>query len=235
MKIGRAASELPNRVEGVLFNDYALGSRIQYQVRAADDREAHWLVERLQDDPLGGRARRAGDHRLAQRGFHSGERVSKGRGHGTDVAHGPSEMDEAAGPAVRAAGVAVSADRICRAPAHGDRLQLHAAADVFAAAGADTGELRHGDRGKLLRLVPLVAAARLAHRAGSAAGVLSDRLRHDQAVPQMGRDHHRAGGAAAAHLGEHPAVRLGPDPAQERNPRRHPAGALRPLGLRPAL
>jgi spermidine/putrescine transport system ATP-binding protein len=54
MKIGRAASDLPNRVEGVLFNDYALGSRIQYQVRAANDREAHWLVERLQDDPLRG-------------------------------------------------------------------------------------------------------------------------------------------------------------------------------------
>ncbi len=54
MKIGHAAVGLTNRVEGVLFNDYALGSRIQYQVRAAQDGEAHWLVERLQDDPLRG-------------------------------------------------------------------------------------------------------------------------------------------------------------------------------------
>jgi spermidine/putrescine transport system ATP-binding protein len=54
MKIGRAAADLPNRIEGVLFNDYALGSRIQYQVRAAHDDGAQWLVERLQDDPLRG-------------------------------------------------------------------------------------------------------------------------------------------------------------------------------------
>jgi len=52
MKIGRAASELPNRLSGQLFNDYALGSRIQYQVRAPDG--AHWLVERLQDQPYEG-------------------------------------------------------------------------------------------------------------------------------------------------------------------------------------
>lgn len=55
MKIGSDAANLPNRVKGILFNDYALGSRIQYQVRDADDANAHWLVERLQDDPLKGR------------------------------------------------------------------------------------------------------------------------------------------------------------------------------------
>ena len=55
MKIGRAADALPNRIQGVLFNDYALGSRIQYQVRSADG-EDHWLVERLQDDPFSGNA-----------------------------------------------------------------------------------------------------------------------------------------------------------------------------------
>jgi spermidine/putrescine transport system ATP-binding protein len=49
MKIGAAANGLPNTVEGVLFNDYALGSRVQYQVRTELGTE-HWLVERLQDD-----------------------------------------------------------------------------------------------------------------------------------------------------------------------------------------
>lgn len=55
MKIGNAAQSLPNQINGVLFNDYALGSRIQYQVRSADG-EHHWLVERLQDDPYSGKA-----------------------------------------------------------------------------------------------------------------------------------------------------------------------------------
>ncbi len=55
MKIGGAAESLPNQIQGILFNDYALGSRIQYQVRSADG-EHHWLVERLQDDPYSGEA-----------------------------------------------------------------------------------------------------------------------------------------------------------------------------------
>ncbi len=54
MKIGKAAERLKNRVKGVVFNDYALGSRIQYQVRATATNE-HWLVERLQDDPYEGK------------------------------------------------------------------------------------------------------------------------------------------------------------------------------------
>ncbi|MEM7171545.1 MAG: ABC transporter ATP-binding protein [Pseudomonadota bacterium] len=53
MKIGPEAESLPNRINGVLFNDYALGSRVQYQVRSADS-TAHWLVEKLQDDPFEG-------------------------------------------------------------------------------------------------------------------------------------------------------------------------------------
>lgn len=55
MKIGQSAQSMPNRIEGVLFNDYALGSRVQYQVRSADG-ENHWLIERLQDDPYSGNA-----------------------------------------------------------------------------------------------------------------------------------------------------------------------------------
>ncbi len=55
MKIGRPAESLPNRIHGVLFNDYALGSRIQYQVRSADG-QYQWLVERLQDEPYMGKA-----------------------------------------------------------------------------------------------------------------------------------------------------------------------------------
>ena len=55
MKIGPAAEKLPNQLHGVLFNDYALGSRIQYQVRN-EGSSHHWLVERLQDDPFSGNA-----------------------------------------------------------------------------------------------------------------------------------------------------------------------------------
>jgi len=53
MKIGKAAADMPNRVEGIVFNDYALGSRIQYQVRGAAT-GMQWLVERLQDEPYEG-------------------------------------------------------------------------------------------------------------------------------------------------------------------------------------
>jgi len=53
MKIGKAAAPLPNRIRGVVFNDYALGSRIQYQVRSAANSD-HWLVERLQDEAYEG-------------------------------------------------------------------------------------------------------------------------------------------------------------------------------------
>ena len=53
VKIGAAADGLDNQVKGTLYNDYALGSRIQYQVRAESDGE-HWLVEKLQDEPFEG-------------------------------------------------------------------------------------------------------------------------------------------------------------------------------------
>lgn len=53
MKIGKAATSMPNRIRGVVFNDYALGSRIQYQIRRAGNGD-HWLVERLQDEPYEG-------------------------------------------------------------------------------------------------------------------------------------------------------------------------------------
>jgi spermidine/putrescine transport system ATP-binding protein len=51
MKIGDVAGGLPNHISGTVYNDYSLGSRVQYQVRSAG-REEHWLVERLQDEPL---------------------------------------------------------------------------------------------------------------------------------------------------------------------------------------
>ncbi len=53
VKIGEAAKGLANRIEGTLYNDYALGSRIQYQVRI-EGGEVQWLVERLQDEPFDG-------------------------------------------------------------------------------------------------------------------------------------------------------------------------------------
>ena len=52
MKLGREASGVANTLTGTLFNDYALGSRIQYQIRTAHDE--HWLVERLQDESFEG-------------------------------------------------------------------------------------------------------------------------------------------------------------------------------------
>ena len=52
MKMGPEAAGVANTVTGRLFNDYALGSRVQYQVRSAGG--AQWLVERLQDDPFEG-------------------------------------------------------------------------------------------------------------------------------------------------------------------------------------
>jgi spermidine/putrescine transport system ATP-binding protein len=55
VKIGANAARLPNKVKGTVYNDYALGSRVQYQVRAEDDNK-HWLVERLQDEPFDGKA-----------------------------------------------------------------------------------------------------------------------------------------------------------------------------------
>ena len=53
MKIGKAAAHLPNKLKGVVFNDYALGSRVQYQVRVSGGE--HWLIERLQDEPFEGK------------------------------------------------------------------------------------------------------------------------------------------------------------------------------------
>ena len=52
MKIGVEAAGVENSLTGMLFNDYALGSRVQYQVRSVGG--AQWLVERLQDDPFKG-------------------------------------------------------------------------------------------------------------------------------------------------------------------------------------
>ena len=52
MKLGPEASEVANTLTGTLFNDYALGSRIQYQIRTSGDE--HWLVERLQDESFDG-------------------------------------------------------------------------------------------------------------------------------------------------------------------------------------
>ena len=52
MKLGQEASDVVNRITGTLFNDYALGSRIQYQIRTGGD--GQWLVERLQDESFEG-------------------------------------------------------------------------------------------------------------------------------------------------------------------------------------
>jgi len=53
MKIGRSAADMKNKIKGIAFNDYALGSRVQYQIRI-DQFDEPWLVERLQDEPYEG-------------------------------------------------------------------------------------------------------------------------------------------------------------------------------------
>ena len=52
MKIGHQLPGVANTVAGRFFNDYALGSRVQYQIRTADG--GQWLVERLQDESFKG-------------------------------------------------------------------------------------------------------------------------------------------------------------------------------------
>lgn len=54
VKIGEAARNLENTVLGKLFNNYSLGSRLQYQVRSASG-DSNWLVEKLQDEPYDGK------------------------------------------------------------------------------------------------------------------------------------------------------------------------------------
>ena len=53
VKIGESAKALANRLTGTLFNNYALGSRTQYQVRI-EKTDSQWLVERLQDEVFEG-------------------------------------------------------------------------------------------------------------------------------------------------------------------------------------
>ncbi|MFT3671907.1 TOBE domain-containing protein [Aestuariivirga sp.] len=45
-------SDADNAVEGKLYNEYALGSRIQYQVRVGD---AVFVVEKLRQQPFAGK------------------------------------------------------------------------------------------------------------------------------------------------------------------------------------
>ena len=48
VRIGPAAETLPNQLRGELFNEYSLGSRVQYQVRVPAI--GTWVVERLRDE-----------------------------------------------------------------------------------------------------------------------------------------------------------------------------------------
>jgi spermidine/putrescine transport system ATP-binding protein len=51
MKISKVGVDLDNKIDAQLYNDYPLGSRIQFQALTQETGE-HWLVERLQDDIL---------------------------------------------------------------------------------------------------------------------------------------------------------------------------------------
>ncbi len=52
VRIGDNAADMANKLTGKLFNEYSLGSRIQYQVRMAEG--ATWVVERLRDERYSG-------------------------------------------------------------------------------------------------------------------------------------------------------------------------------------
>ena len=51
MKINKVGVDLDNKIDAQLYNDYPLGSRIQFQALTKETGE-HWLVERLQDNIL---------------------------------------------------------------------------------------------------------------------------------------------------------------------------------------
>jgi len=51
MRIIERGDEAENRLNGKLYNEYALGSRIQYQVRVG---EQVFIVERLRQQAFGG-------------------------------------------------------------------------------------------------------------------------------------------------------------------------------------
>ncbi len=57
-------------LSGRLYNEYALGSRIQYQVRVGDH---VFIVEKLRQQAFGRAPRRGGPDRLGRRGQHSGD------------------------------------------------------------------------------------------------------------------------------------------------------------------
>lgn len=53
VRIGDNAAGMTNKLSGRLFNEYSLGSRVQYQIRMAEG--ATWVVERLRDERYSGK------------------------------------------------------------------------------------------------------------------------------------------------------------------------------------
>ena len=53
VRIGDNAGGMTNKLEGQLYNEYSLGSRVQYQIRMAEG--ATWVVERLRDERYSGK------------------------------------------------------------------------------------------------------------------------------------------------------------------------------------
>ena len=52
VRIGDNAADMTNKLKGTLFNEYSLGSRVQYQIRMSEG--ATWVVERLRDERYSG-------------------------------------------------------------------------------------------------------------------------------------------------------------------------------------
>lgn len=53
VRIGDNAAAMTNKLTGTLFNEYSLGSRVQYQIRMAEG--GTWVVERLRDERYSGK------------------------------------------------------------------------------------------------------------------------------------------------------------------------------------
>ena len=124
-------TEADNSLEGRLYNEYALGSRIQYQVRVG---EQVFIVEKLRQQAYQRQARRRGAHRLGRRDSILVRRL---------MAALQRHRRDGTGRRAHALPLApVARRRLCRAAPRGHRLQLHAAAHLRPLAGADARELR---------------------------------------------------------------------------------------------
>ena len=190
-------------MQGRLYNEYALGSRIQYQVRVG---ESVFVVEKLRQQPFTGQ--------LDDEVFIGWDAAGRHPGDGLDAmscrpVRVPHSRD------------AFPAGGLRGAAARGDLVQLHAAAQLLLRRRADARELPHHLRKHELHFLPVVAGARGDDRRPAGAHLLSGGLWPGAGVRQMGHAGDTAVHHPALRLREHQALWLGAVPHQERRAARH--------------